>query len=67
MNAAAPVIRSGNVWLPHPALFPWVSEFLNEAEAAPRGCYMDQVDSASQYLNHRYVPGMDTTRALAVW
>jgi predicted phage terminase large subunit-like protein len=59
-NAAAPVARSGNVYLPHPSVFPWVNEFLDETEAFPAGTYADQVDSATQYLNERY-KGMPIT------
>lgn len=54
VNAAAPVVRSGNVYLPHPALNPWVEDLLREAEYAPFGTYMDQVDTLTQYINHRF-------------
>jgi predicted phage terminase large subunit-like protein len=57
MNASAPVCRSGNIWLPHPSLWPWVNAFLDEAEAAPFGAYMDQVDAFTQYCLHRYGDG----------
>lgn len=53
-NAASPVCRSGNVWLPHPALCSWVAAFIDECEAFPAGAYADQVDAMTQYLNHRY-------------
>lgn len=53
-NAAAPVCRSGNVWLPHPALVAWVKELIDELEAFPAGAYADQVDSLTQYLIRRY-------------
>jgi predicted phage terminase large subunit-like protein len=53
-NAVAPACRSGNAWLPHPALFPWVKDFLDETESFPGGSYADQVDAATQYLNRRY-------------
>lgn len=58
MNAAAPVCKSQNVWLPHPSLFSWVNGFIDEAEAAPFGKYMDQVDSFTQYAIHRYGSGV---------
>jgi predicted phage terminase large subunit-like protein len=65
-NGCAPVCRSGNVWLPHPALFAWVHELLAELEAFPAGSYTDQVDALTQYLNHRYGTGDQArkTRAL---
>lgn len=61
-NAAAPICRAGNVWLPHPALFPWVKDLIAEAEAAPFGSYMDQVDSLTQYVNYRC--NSDVSRAI---
>lgn len=57
MNGSAPLARAGNIWLPHPSLFPWVNAFIDEAEAAPFGKYMDQVDSFTQYCLHRYGDG----------
>ncbi len=53
-NAITPACSSGNVWLPHPALYPWVQGFIDECEAFPAGDYADQVDAATQYLNKRY-------------
>ena len=53
-NGAAPVCRSGNVYLPHPALFAWVNGYLDETESFPVGQYADQVDSTTQYLLERY-------------
>jgi predicted phage terminase large subunit-like protein len=52
--AASPVCRSGNVWLPHPFLYPWVKAYIDECEAFPSGLYADQVDATTQYLNKRY-------------
>lgn len=57
MNAAAPMARAGNLWLPHPSVCPWVHAFIDEAEAAPYGAYMDQVDSCTQYVIYRYGDG----------
>ena len=53
-NAIAPACRSGNVWLPHPSVAPWVKALLAELEAFPASQYADQVDSLTQYLNRRY-------------
>lgn len=66
-NAAAPACRAGNVWLPHPTLFPWANEFLDETEAFPVGQYSDQVDAATQYLNHRYGTGSSIVQQLSRW
>ena len=66
-NAAAPLCRGGNVWLPHPALFPWVNAFIDELEAFPAGRYADQVDAMTQYLLSHYGDMANTTRMLAKW
>lgn len=49
-NAATPFPEAGNVYLPHPALFPWVEGFIEEAAAFPTGAHDDQVDALSQAL-----------------
>lgn len=46
--AASPQMESGNWYLPHPKLFPWVEEFLNECAAFPNGAHDDQVDALTQ-------------------
>ena len=50
-HAVSPQVESGNVYLPHPAMAPWVEEFLEEATAFPHGRYDDQVDAMTQALN----------------
>lgn len=64
-NACSPAIKSGNVYLPHPALCPWVRDFLSECAAFPNGAHDDQVDSMTQYLCHRYGVGTDVLQALS--
>jgi predicted phage terminase large subunit-like protein len=51
MQAVAPAIASGHVYIPHPAIAPWVPGFLAECAVAPYGRYMDQVDTMSQALD----------------
>ena len=46
--AASPQLESGNWYLPHPILAPWVEEFISECTAFPNGAYDDQVDAWSQ-------------------
>jgi len=58
-NASAPTCSAGNVYIPHPALCPWVEAFIDECEAFPAGAFADQVDAATQYLLHRYHVGDD--------
>lgn len=48
--AVSPMIESGNVFLPHPALFPWVDDFINEFANFPNSIYKDQIDQTSQAL-----------------
>ncbi len=51
VNAISPAIESGNVYVPHPLLFPWVNDFLNQFSAFPTGTHDDMVDACSQALN----------------
>ena len=59
-NAISAVVESGDVYLPHPSLFPWVGNtgnreqdkesFVEEAASFPFGRNDDQVDAMSQAL-----------------
>mgnify|MGYP000529449593 CR=1 FL=1 len=52
-NAVEPLIRAGNVFLPHPMLAPWVTAakgFVDEWAKFPIGENDDQVDAGSQGL-----------------
>jgi predicted phage terminase large subunit-like protein len=46
--AASPQLESGNWYVPHPLLAPWVEEFIGECAAFPSGAHDDQVDAWSQ-------------------
>jgi predicted phage terminase large subunit-like protein len=48
--AVSPLIEAGNVYLPHPQLMPWVTEFLEECAAFPNSAHDDQVDAMTQAL-----------------
>lgn len=48
--AISPQVESGNVYLPHPALYPWVEEYITELATFPNGVNDDQVDQTSQAL-----------------
>lgn len=50
VSAVSPQIESGNVYLPHPAIAPWVEGFIEECAAFPHGRHDDQVDAMSQAL-----------------
>lgn len=46
--------EAGNVWLPHPDLFPWVKELVAELTAFPAAVNDDQVDALTQALRRLY-------------
>jgi phage terminase large subunit-like protein len=50
------MLESGNWYLPHPQLAPWVQHFINECASFPKGSYDDCVDfwsmSAARLLNN---------------
>jgi predicted phage terminase large subunit-like protein len=50
-QAVSPQVESGNVYLPHPSIAPWVEAFVEECSTFPNGKYDDQVDQMSQALN----------------
>ena len=50
-QAVSPQVESGNVYLSHPSIAPWVEAFVEECSALPNGKYDDQVDQMSQALN----------------
>jgi|SRR5271156_5907322 predicted phage terminase large subunit-like protein len=41
--AISPLIEAGNIYIPHPQMFPWVTDFLEECPAFPKGAHDDQV------------------------
>lgn len=49
-SAIAPIVESGNVYLPDPDVYPWVHDFIEECAAFPHGSNDDQVDCMSQAL-----------------
>ena len=40
--------EAGNIYLPHPVLFPWVRDFIHQCKAFPNGINDDMVDMAGQ-------------------
>lgn len=48
--AVSPEIESGNVYLPHPLIAPWVLGFIGECGVFPNGSYDDRVDAMTQAL-----------------
>lgn len=51
VNAIAPAIESGHVYLPNPDTTPWVEAFIDQFTVFPSGAHDDIVDAASQCLN----------------
>lgn len=49
-SAIAPIVESGNVYLPDPKTNPWVHDFIEECASFPHGSNDDQVDAMSQAL-----------------
>ena len=43
--AVSPIVESGNVYLPNPALHPWVNDFIDEGTVFPNGVNDDQMDA----------------------
>lgn len=62
--AVEPLISAGNVWLPHPALYPWVVPLLNELRAFPRGRHDDMVDAFTQALRKLALSGASLLQAM---
>lgn len=51
VNAIAPHIEAGNVFIPRQAVAPWVGDFVDECASFPKGKNDDDVDAMSQALN----------------
>jgi phage terminase large subunit-like protein len=60
-QAVSPQVESGNVYLPHPSIAPWVEPFVEECATFPNGKYDDQVDQMSQALNRLRAMGSAPT------
>jgi predicted phage terminase large subunit-like protein len=50
-HAVSPIVESGNVYLPHPSIAPWVEALIEETAVFPHGRNDDQVDALTQALN----------------
>jgi len=54
VQAASANAESGNVYLPHPSIAPWVDGFIDECAMFPNGTFDDQPDAWSQLMNKFY-------------
>jgi len=50
LSAVAPFFESGNIYVPHPDMCPWVADFIEELCNFPKAAYKDQADACSQAL-----------------
>ena len=50
-HAVSPRVEAGNVYLPHPLLFPWVDDLVDRLTKFPMTKYDDEVDALTQALN----------------
>jgi predicted phage terminase large subunit-like protein len=57
-NANTDIIESGNVYLPHPIIAPWVNDFIREHEVFPFGMHDDDVDATAQALTFMRKPAL---------
>lgn len=48
--AVSPLCESKNVYLPHPMLFPWVNQYIEQLAKFPNDIHDDMVDETSQAL-----------------
>lgn len=50
-HAISAEVEAGNVYLPHPALYPWVDDLIEECATAPYGPSDDMFDALTQAIN----------------
>lgn len=64
--AVTAAFEGGNVYLPDPALYPWVNDVCQELEMFPNAAHDDIVDSITQAINYlNKKPGFRVTPELA--
>lgn len=66
-RAVAPLVESGNVYLPDPRMpgFEWVRDFMSEARDFPTGSHDDQIDAFTQAADDLRTAGAVTMRVPA--
>lgn len=50
--AVAPTFNAKDVWLPHPALYPWVGGLVNRLLTFPNAKFKDEIDALTQGLHY---------------
>lgn len=66
VSAVSPFVEAGNVWLPAPALAPWVTDFVEEMISFPNATHDDQVDAMSQAVS-RLLLGQNSAQQAMDW
>ncbi len=51
-QSQAPLFKSGDIYFPDPMIAPWINDFILELMVFPNGKHDDQVDSATQAIQH---------------
>ena len=57
-EATTPICEAGNVYLPHPMLYGWSSDLMEQAAKFPKTSHDDDVDAMTQAL-HRFMYAKD--------
>lgn len=60
VSAISPAMEAGNFYIPHPLLFPWVNDFIEQCVSFPNAAHDDMVDMISQALNRLIYHKNDT-------
>lgn len=63
--AVSSTFESGNAYLPHPVIYPWVNGYIEELVTFPGARYDDQVDATSQALTRLSNSAIARLRRLA--
>jgi predicted phage terminase large subunit-like protein len=61
-HAITPLWAAGNVFIPHPSMFPWVKDYELELKAFPSAPHDDQVDATTQALEQLMTANYDEGR-----
>lgn len=64
-HSVAPLFKAGLVLLPHPSMFPWVTDAVTELTRFPRGAHDDFVDMSTQALLKLHIAGPKLAEAMA--
>jgi predicted phage terminase large subunit-like protein len=73
-HAVTPLVEAGNVFLPNPAIRPWVKDFVEELSQFPLAFYKDRVDAFTQGIREtmkrrasREIPEIVSLTQNSIW